>query len=254
MFRFKLMVLSILIFSFCSNKVDIINLQYRSWKVLESGLKDSNSEVRANACEAMGNTGLKEGVQYLLPLLEDKNANVRFLAAVSLAQLRDSTGMAILRKIINEGDSLSTIMALNGIIKFDKDYAINKLNNIFNGTQNRMIKTITSSILLENSVKKYSDFVMRSLDINNTLIKALCIESLTRAGIKIPEERVNEFENSDNPTVRIAALTYSGLNGNKKKLLELKKYLNHNNVNIRNYAAGNIIRVTLKYRRGIWED
>jgi hypothetical protein len=101
---------------------------------------------------------------------------------------------------------------------------------------------------------KYSGFMKSTLEHPDPLFQSLGIEILTNSGIDIPVETLTSLESIDHPTLKIAVFTYRGLKGEKDVLLNLKNYLNHKENSIRNYAAGNIIRVTLKYSRGIWED
>lgn len=238
----------------CKGKVDIVNLQYRSWNVLQSGLKDSNPQVRSNACEALGKTGLKEAVPLLIPKLNDANAYVRLSSALSLASLGDTTGKNILNFIIEEGDTINTIFSLGRLAASGEKNKLDILDHIFQNSSNRIYKILAASELILNGNKKYIDYIKSHLIIEEMLIKALCIETLTIAGVKISQELIKETESVENPTVKIALLTYKGFSGEKESLLELKGFLNHKDKSVRNYAAGNIIKVTLFYRKGVWED
>lgn len=250
----KTIILLLTLLMFCKDKVDIVNLQYRSWNVIESGLKNKNSQVRSNACEALGKTGLKEAVPLLIPGLNDNDAYVRISSALSLASLGDTTGKYLLNYIIEEGDTINTIFSLGRLAYLGEKNKLDILDDIFQNSTNKIYKILAACELTQNGLKKYIEYVKSNLVVNEALIKALCIETLTIIDETISPELISELELIDNPTVNIALLTYKGLNGNKESLLELKSYLNHKDRSVRNYAAGNIIKVTLFYRKGVWED
>ncbi|MFC1726425.1 HEAT repeat domain-containing protein [candidate division KSB1 bacterium] len=252
--NYRLYFLLFAVVLYCGNKVDIVNLQYRSWKVLEAGVKDNDPSVRANACEALSKTGLKDSILLLAPLLNDNAGLVRFNAAVALASLHDTSGVKILKQVISKGDSINAIFAMGCFIELGEEKYINDLTNIFNNSENEIYKILAASELLQNGDKKYSEFIKSTLKHPDPLFQSLSLEVLTNSGIDIPVETLTSLESIDHPTLKIAILTYRGLKGEKDILLKLKNYLNHKEISIRNYAAGNIIRVTFKYSRGIWED
>jgi HEAT repeat protein len=83
---------------------------------LSARLQDSEPEVRGAAVEALGKLGARYDLtQRIKPLLEDPSSFVRTKAAAALVRLGDTSGIPLLRGLLQEESATSRLIGAQGL-------------------------------------------------------------------------------------------------------------------------------------------
>jgi hypothetical protein len=86
-------------------------------------VKDSDSDVRSSAADALGNIGDDRAIPGLLKLVEHSDSDVRWRAAGALGNIGDDRAIPGLLKLVKDSDSIVRSSAADALGKIAKQHA-----------------------------------------------------------------------------------------------------------------------------------
>ena len=106
----------------------------RAWNILREGLKDTNSDKRANAARALGLlTGDAEAEKAAVLALKDEKPHVRQAAAHALGQMRAENAKGNLEEALGDSEPSVVLAAANSLLLLHDDVGYDTYYEVLTG-------------------------------------------------------------------------------------------------------------------------
>ncbi len=177
-------------------------------------LKDNNYKVRKESALALGNMG-KEAIPYLMPFLEDEEANIRRVAAQALGMIKDPESILSLITLLGDEGPYVRRAASQSLVKIGSSAVPSLIEALKSSDQNVQLGAIIS--LGETKDKRVVAPLIEILRSKDTELSVASANALGRLGSPAISSLLLLLEDNDPKLRRAAARALRWTKNNKAK-------------------------------------
>ncbi|MFM6758517.1 MAG: HEAT repeat domain-containing protein [Microcystis panniformis] len=207
-------------------KVELLGLTKSNEVVneLNQALKDSDSDVRMNAVEALVEIGSETAIPGLLKALEDSEGYVRREAAEALGNIGTETAIPGLLKALEDSDDDVRREAAEALAKIGSETAIAGLLKALEHS-NRYVRRKAAEALGEIGTETAIQGLLKALEHSDEYVRRYAVEALGKIGSETAIPGLLKALEDSNWEVRWEAAEALGNIGSETAMTELIKCL-----------------------------